>query len=271
MQYNLVNYDKNMTSTGHLHDMAQVASASTPTPCLKLKGTLVPITTLELLRFDPAGFATELRDKVRQAPNLLVNHPVILSLEKYEDVQYPLPDLGVLVGISREVGLVLVGLRAEGPGQIAAAQQAGLPVFAPTRASRSGEPEQPVQQQPAAEVDHGPAAQATPVQSTLVVTQPVRSGQQIYAPGGDLIVLAPVSAGAELLADGHIHVYGPLRGRALAGVRGLVSARIFCQSLEAELVSIAGHYKISEDLQGPHWKKGTHLALNGERLTLTSL
>jgi septum site-determining protein MinC len=84
------------------------------------------------------------------------------------------------------------------------------------------------------------------VSAFTLITRPVRSGQRVYAPGGDLSVIAAVSAGAELIADGNIHVYGALRGRALAGVKGDTSARIFCQDLQAELVSVAGHYRVSE-------------------------
>lgn len=107
--------------------------------------------------------------------------------------------------------------------------------------------------------------------NTRVITEPVRSGQQIYARGGDLLVLAPVSHGAELLADGHIHVYGPLRGRALAGVTGDTEAHIFCQSLEAELVSIAGQYKISEDMENGAWEVAVDISLQGERLHIRAL
>jgi septum site-determining protein MinC len=85
--------------------------------------------------------------------------------------------------------------------------------------------------------------------TTVLITKPIRSGQRIYS-HGDLIVLAQVGAGAEILAEGNIHVYGTLRGRALAGVQGNVDARIFCSDLQAELISIAGHYKISDDIQG---------------------
>ncbi|WP_250655011.1 septum site-determining protein MinC [Alkalimarinus coralli] len=115
------------------------------------------------------------------------------------------------------------------------------------------------------------AAADIKAQETRIIYQPVRSGQQIYAQNGDLIVLAQVSAGAEILADGNIHVYGPLRGRALAGVRGNTKARIFCHSLEAELVSIAGQYKISEDLQNGHWKQPAQIHLSDETLTVKAL
>ena len=89
-----------------------------------------------------------------------------------------------------------------------------------------------------------------PAAATLLVTEPVRSGQRIFADRGELIVVASVGSGAELIAHGSIHIYGPLRGRALAGVNGDKTARIFCQSLEAELVAIAGLYRTSDDL-GP--------------------
>jgi septum site-determining protein MinC len=105
-----------------------------------------------------------------------------------------------------------------------------------------------------------------------VVTTPVRGGQQIYAPGGDLLVLAPVSAGAELLADGNIHVYAPMRGRALAGIKGNSQARIFCRMLAAELISIAGRYKVAEDLRrDPNWGEAVHIHLAGDVLNITRL
>ncbi|MNP48468.1 Septum site-determining protein MinC [compost metagenome] len=110
------------------------------------------------------------------------------------------------------------------------------------------------------------------VRPTKLITTPVRGGVQIYAAGGDLIVLAPVSPGAELLADGNIHVYGPMRGRALAGVKGDTSARIFCQQLAAELVSIAGNYKVAEDLRrSPQWGQAVHVSLSGDVLNITRL
>jgi septum site-determining protein MinC len=92
---------------------------------------------------------------------------------------------------------------------------------------------------------------------------------QIYAPGGDLVVVAPVSPGAELVADGHIHVYGTLRGRALAGASGDVEARIFCSRLEAELVSIAGRYLVSEQLPADQLHLQVQIALVDDRLTVT--
>ena len=107
--------------------------------------------------------------------------------------------------------------------------------------------------------------------TTMIITEPVRSGRQIYAARGDLIVMGPVSAGAELLADGNIHVYSSLRGRALAGISGDTNARIFCHSLEAELVSIAGLYRVSEDLDASVFKKQVHIYLDDGYLRMDPL
>ncbi|AGI25355.1 septum site-determining protein MinC [Pseudomonas sp. MT3] len=137
------------------------------------------------------------------------------------------------------------------------------------QAEKSAETQEPI-------TDATPEKPAEPpapvVRPTKLVTSPVRGGVQIYAAGGDLIVLAPVSPGAELLADGNIHVYGPMRGRALAGVKGDTSARIFCQQLAAELVSIAGNYKVAEDLRrSPQWGQAVHVSLSGDVLNITRL
>ncbi|HFE37152.1 MAG TPA: septum site-determining protein MinC, partial [Gammaproteobacteria bacterium] len=107
---------------------------------------------------------------------------------------------------------------------------------------------------------------------TKVIKQPVRSGQQIYAKGGDLIILAPVNHGAEIIADGNIHVYSTMRGRALAGVRGDVNASIFCQSMLAELVAIAGNFRVFEDDMPAEIKsKAVRIHLDGEQLVISQL
>jgi septum site-determining protein MinC len=106
----------------------------------------------------------------------------------------------------------------------------------------------------------------------LVIHKPLRSGQQIYARGRDLVVLAMVNAGAEIIADGHIHVYAPLRGKAIAGARGNTDARIFALSLEAELISIAGIYRTSENpLPANVLGKPTQVRLEGEKLVMDAL
>jgi septum site-determining protein MinC len=145
------------------------------------------------------------------------------------------------------------------PEQIAAAAAEGLASFAPNAA-------QPARR-PAAE----PSAEPQPPAAagrTLLVTTPVRSGTQIYARGGDLVVTAAVSPGAEIMADGNIHVYGALRGRALAGAAGDTESRIFCSRFEAELVSIAGRYLVSEQLPSAERGFAVQIALVNDRLTI---
>lgn len=261
--------------------MAEAKADLFQNTCLKFKGNLVPLTTLELYEYAPQLYTAALREKVEQAPKLFHELPIILSLDKFEG---RLPDLLELKRLTQEQGLYLVGIRSEEPEIKQLASQANLPIFPVGRNGRavsdlpSERSTKPPEAASAAPVENetettasAPPEPASSGSPTKVITQPIRSGQQIYAQGGDLIVLAPVSAGAEVLADGNIHVYAPLRGRALAGVKGQESARIFCQSLEAELISIAGHYKISEDLQGAQWKEAVQISLDGEKLSLSPL
>jgi len=157
--------------------------------------------------------------------------------------------------------LTLIGVQNATPAQLEAAGSAGLASFAPNAPQPSRRPVR----EPASKTPPGPAAAA----KTRLVTQPVRSGTQIYARGADLVVTAAVSPGAEIIADGNIHVYGALRGRALAGAGGDVDARIFCSRLEAELVSIAGRYLVSEQLPPEQQGFPVQIALVDERLTVT--
>lgn len=234
-------------------------------PAFQLKSGTVPMTALELVFFDTESFELTLRDKIRQAPGFFRDIPLIISLEKYEGPSSEL-DFFQLIGICRRHGIHVVGVRGGDDDQRRLARHAELALFSP---SNRREPE--VETGAAEAPTEAVGDTATGPVAARVITQPVRSGQQIYAPEGDLIVLAAVQAGAEVLAAGNIHVYGPLRGRALAGVHGLADARIFCQSLEAELVSIAGHYKISEDLQEHGWKTAVQIQFRDDLLVVSAL
>lgn len=245
-------------------------------PVFHLKGGMLTMTLVELIRLAPDQFARQLAEKVEQAPNFFVDTPVVIALDKLTEA---LTDLTLrhLLNICRDHGLQPVALRG-GEEFRELAQSAAMVLLPPGRQrERTIEPvaaEPAPQPKPApAPAVEAPAPAPTPAPATVgkIITEPVRGGQQIYARGGDLIVMAPVSAGAELLADGHIHVYGPLRGRALAGVQGNQEARIFCQSLEAELVSIAGQYKVAEDLRKQQWKEAVQISLEGDSLKITGL
>lgn len=236
-------------------------------PVFNLKGGMLTVTVIEVVRLDTGRFAKQLAEKKEQAPNFFSDTPVVISLEKL-DAHMNLSTLAGLLQICKNHGLLPVALRGSENFR-PLAQQSGLVLMPPGRGR-----EKPMEM-PAPEPEATPEPVVEAVLSgsaqNKIITQPIRSGQQVYAPGGDLVVLAPVSAGSELLADGNIHVYGPLRGRALAGVRGNTEARIFCQSLEAELVSIAGHYKTAEDLRKSHWKLAAHISLDGDSLKIAAL
>lgn len=254
-----------------------MASSAAPlhdaNPAFNLKGGSFTATVLELLSTSPDHLRAQLAARTLDAAAWLQQSPVILNLEKVADEAADWP---ALVELCRSHGVSLVGVRAPRSLQ-PQLQSLGVPVLAGLR--RKGaevdlggdEAGQPAAAASASAVAPAPAAPAAVRAETRIITQPVRGGQQIYAEG-DLIVLAPVSAGAEVLADGHIHIYAPLRGRALAGVQGRADARVFCQSLEAELVSIAGRYRVAEELRKtPQWGKPVQVALAEDVLNLLAL
>jgi len=230
----------------------------------QLKGSMLAITVLELAQNDLERLDQQLAVKVEQAPDFFNNTPLVLALDKLPaDCDLDLP---ALIALCRKHGLRTLALRAGDPQIVKAAAELDLPVLPP-----SGARERTLDI--ASKRPAEPAKPAEPVyRPTRVVATPIRGGQQVYAQGGDLIVLAAVSPGAELLADGNIHVYGPLRGRALAGIKGDTNARIFCQQLAAEMVSIAGHYKVAEDLRrDPLWAEAVQMKLSGDVLNITRL
>ncbi|MES2720553.1 MAG: septum site-determining protein MinC [Pseudomonadota bacterium] len=244
-----------------------MVNASAPlhdaTPAFQLKGGSFTGTVLELHSTDLTLVAAHLAARLQDAAAWLRESPVILNLDKVAGSD---ADWAGLVALCRANGVSLVGIRA--PQALQASLQAlDVPVLQGLK--RKGA-EVEVAAAPAPAPAAAPAP-VTPRAATRIITQPVRGGQQIYAEG-DLIVLAPVSAGAEVLADGNIHIYAPLRGRALAGVQGNIDARVFCQSLEAELVSVAGRYRVAEDLRKTkQWGKAVQVVLDQDQLNLLDL
>ncbi len=234
----------------------------------QLKSANISLTALELYYFDEHEFEANLRDKISQAPGFFKDIPLVISLEKYEGPDGEI-DFFKIIGTCRRHNIQVIGVRAANENQRRLAKGASLALM-PGGSVR----ERPAAPEPVAETAEPVAetrAAAPEPAATKIVTQTVRSGQQIHAPEGDLIILAPVQAGAEVLAAGNIHVYGALRGRALAGIHGAESARIFCQSLEAELVSVAGQYKIPEDLQNNGWKSAVQIQLKDDVLVVSPL
>ncbi|CAI8861256.1 septum site-determining protein MinC [Pseudomonas sp. R32] len=252
--------------------MQTMSQTQTPDqdPVFQLKGSMLAITVLELARNNLEGLDRQLAAKVAQAPNFFSNTPLVLALDKLPAGEGAV-DLPGLMRVCRHHGLRTLAIRASRIEDIAAAIAIDLPVLPP-----SGARERPLEPEP--EVKKPEPAPAPPpppepsIRPTKIITTPVRGGQQIYAQGGDLVVVSSVSPGAELLADGNIHVYGAMRGRALAGIKGNTRARIFCQQLTAEMVSIAGQYKVSEDLRrDPLWGAGVQVSLSGDVLNITRL
>jgi septum site-determining protein MinC len=208
----------------------------------ELKDTSLPLATVVLHQADAAVLAEELQQRLGDTPRFFDDDPVVIDLAPLREREEPLP-FAELVAALRKHRMRPALVSGGSAAQMADALAAGLPAapaaVAP-RKSRTVEVE--VIREVVREVER-----EVPVHvPTLIVDKPLRSGQQAYAKGGDLVVQAAVNAGAEVLADGNIHVYGPLRGKAVAGSRGNTEARIFTTCLEPELIAIAGVYRTTE-------------------------
>jgi septum site-determining protein MinC len=244
-------------------------------PAAELKFGQVGIANLRLKRFDPDGMSSELAAKLASAPHLFTRTPVVLDLSHLPELPNAEAVRDLFARI-KDAGMLPVGLSYGTTENEALARSLDLPLFAKFRAAfeRGGEPalSTPTQAAPAqsARAPTPPPPSRT-VPRTLHQDTPIRSGQQIYARGGDLVLTKLVANGAEVIADGSIHVYGALRGRALAGAQGDESARIYCQEFHAELVSIAGHYRVFEDLPPDLRGKPVQCWLEGEKLLLARL
>ena len=232
---------------------------------IEFKGRMLMMTVLQLKNLDANILHQQVSQRLEDAAQWLQEAPVVIDVSPELDSD-PVA-LMAAVDTLRSLGVNLVALARSENIDADTASMLGLGTL-----SLAGGRDVPRRAEPAPATDDGaanskPAAQQV---ETMVIDQPVRSGQQVYS-RGDLIVLAPVSTGAEIMADGNIHVYSNLRGRALAGVRGDTSARIFCQQLNAELVSIAGHYRVAEDLPESYRNRPVHLYMQGEAMHFTAL
>ncbi len=251
--------------------MARAMNQESETRCFQFKSTRAALNELILSSSDAELLKPQLAAHAAKVPMLFSNMPVILNLQQLPEA--PSPDaLKQLLALCRELSLVPVGLKTDPDTSAELCSALQLADFSHQRRStRENDTEnEPIKTDAEPAEPTAPPQPAAPI-AAKVITTPVRSGQQVYARGTDLIILAPVSAGAEVMADGHIHVYGPLRGRAMAGVTGNSEARIFCQSMEAELISIAGYFKTSEDLHAECWQQPIQALLRGSRLDTVSL
>ncbi|MDO9011529.1 MAG: septum site-determining protein MinC [Gallionella sp.] len=260
-------------------------------PAFKIKTGTLPVLQLHILTTDMAQLKEQLTLRLRLTPDFFASTPIALELSAIAESGAGL-NYAELAAFMLEHGMCAAGVVGGSAEQRAAAVQAGLGLFteAPARnipkrelvpavtASQAVE----LHEQPelpgfsAVESENQPADPAMPeippARPTMVIDRPVRTGQRIYAEGGNLVVLAIVNAGAELIADGDIHVYAPMRGKAIAGAQGNEAARIFVQGMEAELLSIAGCFKVFEDGIPENVRgKPAQVHLEGSRLLIQPL
>jgi septum site-determining protein MinC len=226
---------------------------------LELKGSLFPLSVLTCRDLSVSALQTQLSQKLAQAPAFFYQAPIILNLTDCQQA----PNFIEIKQLFTELKLVLVGVCGANNTLKQQAQQAGLAALQLGKDSKPG-----TTVTPAATTHPSTVTQAM---DSKIIEHTVRSGQQVYAKGSDLIVKGTVGAGAEVIADGNIHIYGTLRGKAIAGAAGDTSKRIFCYNLQAELVSIAGNYWLSESLQGEFWGKAACIKLQDDQLVLAEL
>jgi septum site-determining protein MinC len=220
----------------------------TPRTVIDIRYSEVGLVQVRIRTTDPRAILNELAGRVAAAPHFFRRIAVCLDLSALEKTP-EVAEIHAVIEAVRRVGMLSVGLAGDVVELETVASALNLPILSsfrtPTRPAPVLEPEQ------AAPTTPEPAPAPAPADSnvsTLIHNQPVRSGQRIYARNRDLIVNAGVAAGAEVMADGCLHIYGPLRGRAMAGARGDPAARVFCQEFDAELVSIAGVFRVFETI-----------------------
>ncbi|WP_104399241.1 septum site-determining protein MinC [Vibrio penaeicida] len=211
-----------------------------------LKGSSFTLSVLHLSGTDVSESVRFLHDKVEQAPAFFQHAPVVLNIEQMSgDVDFQQLKTGVL-----STGMIPVGVTGcKDKRAQSSAKEAGFAVMSSSKTTTA-----PAQMAP-----------------TKIVRTPIRSGQQIYAKDGDLVILNHVSAGAEVIADGSIHIHGTLRGRAIAGASGQKEAKIICHDLQAELISIAGNYWLSDQIDSTYWQQKIMLSMHEDQLTIDTL
>lgn len=222
----------------------------------ELKGSSFTFSVLHLVDNDLRAMQQTLLEKIDQAPSFFEGAPLVVDISQ---VSSPI-DFYRLKSYIEETGMVVVGISGCKKNHVRqAARKAGLAIVNPATTSI---------QQP--NIQPNVKEQSAPL-PTKIITAPIRSGQQIYAKNSDLVILSHVSAGAEIIADGSIHIYGILRGRAIAGACGQKNAYIFCQNLQSELLSIAGTYWLSETIPDQFIERPVKVSLHNDTLKVDPL
>ena len=246
-------------------------SSRTPAHSLsfEIKSASLPLVSFVLKSADITLIAQDLQTRLGDTPDFFDNDPVLVDLQHLDDQAGPL-DLPALLQLLRSFRMNPVALRPNNAAHEAAATLAGLFLTSEARTL----PATPTTHEVVREVEviREVVREVAASSTAMVIDKPLRSGQHVYAKGRDLVVLAMVNPGAEIMADGHIHVYAPLRGKAIAGAKGDTSARIFAHSLEAELLSIAGVYRTSDaPLPKEVAGKAAQVWLVGDKLVMLAL
>uniref|UniRef100_UPI00333F77D0 septum site-determining protein MinC n=1 Tax=Castellaniella defragrans TaxID=75697 RepID=UPI00333F77D0 len=257
--------------------------STTPKIALDFKSATLYALRAVLHNHDTDALLAALDQRMAEAGSFYENEPVVLDTLSLTQA----PDWAALVAALRRHTLHPIGVLAEGelrdqalahglaPVEVSGARQAP----ARTGAEAQAAPGEPAAAQPApggakaeTAANRNTQEAATEAAATMVIRHPLRSGQRIYAPGGDLVVIGMVSQGAEVIADGNIHVYGPLRGKAMAGARGDTQAMIMTTQLDPELLAIAGVYRVVETrLSDNLHKQPALIQLDGDTLRIRPL
>jgi septum site-determining protein MinC len=229
----------------------------------EFKSTTTRLTAFIPVTLDSEQLHSALQQQLGGVDHFLAGEQIVIDFNSLPQLPSAV-EIVALVNLLRQFALLPIAVQGGNKNQQQAAKEAGLVVLADSEVTASSMAAQntPPVHQPETLIQQG----------ATIITRPVRTGQQVYAKGGDLIVLALVSNGAEVIADGNIHVYAPLRGRALAGARGDTNARIFTTCMEAELVSVAGIYRsLDEVLPDSIRAKPAQIALDQDKLVIEAL
>jgi len=233
----------------------------------RLRGANFNLLVLRLLDPRPEMVVPAIGDQFRRAPGFLRNAPIVIGLDDLQVAPHEMDFAGLINGL-REYAIQPIGTTGGSPEMRAAATAIGLP---PLRAVGEAEPPPEFTRETEQAAPVAPPIPAGHQRPTLVIDQSVRAGQRIWAEGADLIVNGTVNPGAEVIADGHVHIYGALRGRAIAGGAENLEARVFALNFDPELVSIAGYYAVREGLGAAPIGKPTQVRLIGESMRFDRL
>ena len=256
-----------------------IAVQGTTPDTFEIKSATLPLVALVLKSADLGALAREFEARFGDIPDFFDNDALVVDLSRLESQaqggERQAVDFPALLELLWKYRLAPVAVHGARNELAAVAKAAGLFPAPDARIGTAAHSASNAESAAQTAVQ-APAVQAQLPTGALVIDKPLRSGQQVYARGRDLVMLAMVNPGAEVIADGHIHVYAPLRGRAIAGARGNADARIFALGMEAELISIAGLYRTGETpLLEPVWGKPTQVRLvadsDGNRLVFDPL